>query len=189
MDTVAGIYLTKLNEVQSVLDSCASRAGLAAPQFSGLLSGAVASQCGVDQISGDKAFDTIINQAAADHGLEANLVKAVIQVESSFHPDAVSGAGAEGLMQLMPSTAASLGVKDSFDPVQNICAGTEYLAKLLDRFGDLRLALAAYNTGPSRVARLNITDPDNASDYSKLSERVRGYVSKVLSCYETYSAL
>ncbi len=189
MDTVTGIYLTKLNEVQSVLDGCASRAGLAAPQFSALLSGAVASQGGVDEVSRDGTFDTIIDQAAADHGLDANLIKAVIQVESSFRPDAVSGAGAEGLMQLMPSTAASLGVKNSFDPVQNIGGGTEYLSKLLDRFGDLRLALAAYNTGPSRVAGLNIADPDNASDYAKLSERVRGYVSKVLSCYETYSVL
>ncbi|MEL7603072.1 MAG: lytic transglycosylase domain-containing protein, partial [Bacillota bacterium] len=130
-----------------------------------------------------------IRQAASANGLDPDLVRAVIQTESDFRPDAQSSAGAQGLMQLMPSTANSLGVTDAFDPRQNIEAGTKYLSDLVQRFGDLRLALAAYNTGPGRISGLNISDPDNAAEYAKISERVRGYVSKVLSRYEAYNAV
>ncbi len=189
MNTVTEIYLSKLSEVQSRMDEFAARAGLTAPQFSGFLSKASAAQSVPVDVEAGTSYDGWIRQAASANGLDPDLVRAVIQTESDFRPDAQSSAGAQGLMQLMPSTANSLGVTDAFDPRQNIEAGTKYLSDLVQRFGDLRLALAAYNTGPGRISGLNISDPDNAAEYAKISERVRGYVSKVLSRYEAYNAV
>ena len=191
MNTVTEIYLSKLNEAQARMDECAARAGLTAPRFSRLLSEAAVTQSvpvDVNAAAGT-SYDGWIQQAASANGLDPDLVRAVIQTESGFRADAQSGAGAQGLMQLMPSTAKSLGVTDAFDPQQNIEAGTKYLSNLVQRFGDLRLALAAYNTGPGHISDLNISDPDNAAEYVKISERVRGYVSKVLSRYDTYNAI
>lgn len=192
MDAVRSIYLSKLEQVQSALNANAARVGFTAPQFSSLLSSTLAAQAATVQaqesatVQSVSSYDGLIKEAAQENGLDEALVKAVIQAESSYRADAVSSAGAQGLMQLMPATAASLGVTNSFDPAQNISGGTKYLKSLIDRFGDLRLALAAYNTGPSRISGLNITDPDNASEYAKISERVRNYVSTVLSNYEAY---
>ena len=107
-------------------------------------------------------------------GLDPNLIRAVIRVESSFRTDAVSSAGAQGLMQLMPGTAREVGVDDPFDPHQNVRGGATYLKRQLQRFGDIRLALAAYNTGPGRIASLGIADPDNADEYTKISPARKG---------------
>jgi len=99
-------------------------------------------------------FDDLIAREAADHGVRADLVRAIIQVESNFDPRAVSVKGARGLMQLMPATARALRVTDSFDPEQNIRGGVRYLRELLDRYDhDESVALAAYNAGPTAVAR------------------------------------
>lgn len=98
-------------------------------------------------------LQTTIEQAAAQHGLPTWLIKAVIAAESAGIPTAVSSAGAKGLMQLMDSTASEMGVRDAFDPVENILGGTRYLRLMLDRFGSVPLALAAYNAGPGTVAR------------------------------------
>ena len=192
METVKDIYLAKLQQVQSALNASAAKAGFTAPRFSSLLAGTLAAQTQIQAqiqpaaVQSASSYDGLIKSAAQENGLDEALIKAVIQAESSYRTDAVSSAGAEGLMQLMPGTAASLGVTNSFDPAQNISGGSKYLKNLIDRFGDLRLALAAYNTGPSRISGLNIADPDDASEYAKISERVRGYVSKVLSNYEAY---
>ncbi|MBI4892068.1 MAG: lytic transglycosylase domain-containing protein [Acidobacteria bacterium] len=97
-------------------------------------------------------LDPIVERAAAANGLTPALLRAVVRQESSAMPCAVSPAGAMGLMQLMPATAVQLGVRDPFDPEQNITAGSAFLRQLLDRFqGNLPLALGAYNAGPARV--------------------------------------
>jgi soluble lytic murein transglycosylase-like protein len=101
-----------------------------------------------------EAYEEIIQAAAAEYGLDAHLIRAVMQAESAFHPYAVSRAGAEGLMQLMPALADEMGVSDSFDPRENIRGGTRYLKRLLDYHnGNLDLALASYNAGPGNVER------------------------------------
>lgn len=99
------------------------------------------------------AYDDVIEDAAAAHGVRPDLVRAVIHVESGFNPRARSNKGAMGLMQLMPKTAADLGVENPWDPVQNIRGGVAYLGSLLREFGDEVLALAAYNAGPGAVNR------------------------------------
>jgi len=99
-------------------------------------------------------FAPIIASAAEKQGLDPKLIEAVIQTESNFDAEAVSPVGAQGLMQLMPATAADLGVSDPFDPEQNIQAGTKYLKQLMDRYdGDSKLALAAYNWGMGNLER------------------------------------
>ena len=97
-----------------------------------------------------------VQKAAAKYNLPPELIKAVIRAESNFKTNALSSAGAQGLMQLMPATAKELGVKNSFDIEQNIDGGTKYLRKMLDRFGgNVRKALAAYNAGPGAVIKYN----------------------------------
>ncbi len=99
-------------------------------------------------------IEGIIDRVAHRIKLAPELIRAVVTVESAYNPTAVSHAGAQGLMQLMPATAADLGVKNSFDPVENIGAGSRYLSHLLDKYdGDLDHALAAYNWGQGNVDR------------------------------------
>jgi soluble lytic murein transglycosylase-like protein len=95
-----------------------------------------------------------VNKAAAKYNLSSKLINAVIRAESNFNSQAISTAGAQGLMQLMPATAEELGVKNPFDIDQNVDGGTRYLRKMIDQFGgDIKLALAAYNAGPGTVQR------------------------------------
>ncbi|MFD1677793.1 lytic transglycosylase domain-containing protein [Alicyclobacillus fodiniaquatilis] len=118
------------------------------------------------------SFAAIVNQAANTYGISPNLLNAVIEQESSFQPDAVSGAGALGLMQLMPSTAQTLGVTNPLDPTQNINGGAKYLSQLLSQFnGNVSLALAAYNAGPGAVTQYGGIPP-----YAE----TQNYVSSVL---------
>ena len=103
---------------------------------------------------GESEYDVLIERHATRHRVRPELVRAVIQVESAFNPVARSNKGAVGLMQLMPRTAAEVGVEDPYDPAQNIAGGVLYLRALLDRFdGNEELALAAYNAGPGAVER------------------------------------
>ena len=101
------------------------------------------------------AIDAAVKAASVKYGIDESLIKAVIQQESDFNPNSVSSAGAKGLMQLMPQTAQSLGITDSFDINQNVDGGTKYLRQMLDTFGDTSLALAAYNAGPGNVKKYN----------------------------------
>ncbi len=116
-------------------------------------------------------LETVIEEAAATHGVSPHLVRAVVLTESAFNPFAVSRVGAQGLMQLMPATATHMGVTDSLDPRQNVFGGTKYLSQLLTRFnGNVALALAGYNAGPARVARYRGIPPYGET---------RGYVTKI----------
>jgi len=109
-------------------------------------------------------YHAIIEQAGRRHGVEAALIQAIIMAESSYNPRAVSNRGAAGLMQLMPATADSLGVKDRFDPEHNINGGVRYFKLQLERFdGDTRLALAAYNAGARKVRQYNGIPPFKAT--------------------------
>jgi len=101
--------------------------------------------------AGTAQWRGLIGKHAAQLGVDPALVEAVMRVESGGAPHSISPAGAEGLMQLMPATARSLGVRDPFDPDESIQGGTRYLRDMLDRFGDLPRALAAYNAGPAAV--------------------------------------
>jgi len=99
-------------------------------------------------------WDDVIDYRAREHGIRPDLVRAVIQVESAFNPRARSPKGAMGLMQLMPATARELGVRNAYDPIENIRGGVTYLRGLLDRYsGNEELALAAYNAGAGAVAK------------------------------------
>jgi len=106
-----------------------------------------------------RAWEPVVAPIAARYNLDTELVLRVIEAESGGDPRAVSPKGAMGLMQLMPDTARALGVSDPFDPVQNIEGGVRYLSHLMERFGDPRLALAAYNAGPSNVQRYGGVPP------------------------------
>ena len=118
-------------------------------------------------------YDDPIRAAAAKYGVDASLVRAVVKNESGFDANATSPAGAQGLMQLMPATAAGLGVTNAYDPVQSIDAGTHYLKGQLDRFGgDVTKAVAAYNAGPTAVARY-----DGVPPYAE----TQAYVRRVLA--------
>jgi soluble lytic murein transglycosylase-like protein len=127
----------------------------------------------------NQPLDTLISKIAIETGLDPKLLHALVIIESAYNVRAVSPVGARGLTQLMPGTAAELGVRDVYDTEQNLRAGARYLAIQIGRFSDIRLALAAYNSGPNRVARLGRV-PD-------ISE-TQNYVRDGIDCYLALTA-
>ena len=142
--------------------------------------GVAASPAGAAQLSGggSSQFDSQIQAAAQKYGIDPALLKGLIKQESDFNPNAGSSAGAQGLCQLMPGTARSLGCTNPLDPAQSIDAGAKYLRQQLDAFGgDVRKALAAYNAGPGAVQRYGGVPP-----YSE----TQNYVQKVMDYANQY---
>jgi len=147
-----------------------------APSFQEMLSSLTS--IGIPNSDINPTIDAAITAASIEHGVDANLIRAIIRAESSYNPLAVSSAGAMGLMQLMPATARNLGVTDPFDIVQNVNGGTAYIRSLLDRFnGDTELALAAYNAGWPRVQQFGGIPP---------FAETQTYVPRVLGFREEY---
>ncbi|MCP4113634.1 MAG: lytic transglycosylase domain-containing protein [Desulfobacteraceae bacterium] len=126
----------------------------------------------------ERLLHPVIVKAADRHKIEPAIIKAIIKAESGYNSRAVSKKGARGLMQLMPRTAKWLGVKDSFDPEQNINGGTKYFKQLLKEFdGELKLALAAYNSGSQKVKKYRGVPPFKAT---------KRYIKNVLKYYQQY---
>lgn len=168
MYTLVFQMMEKLTEKQSSTSTSASVDG-SDPNAGGgrTLTGASSN------VTGD--FASLINQAAEKYGVDAELVDAVIRAESNYDSDAVSSAGALGLMQLMPTTADWLGVDNPLDPAENIDGGVKFLSQLLDRYdGSVQLALAAYNAGPGAVDKYQGIPP--YSETQTYVSRIMGYL-------------
>lgn len=131
--------------------------------------------------SGNMNIDEAVEKASRKYGIDKNLIMAVIKQESDFNPNATSGAGAMGLMQLMPGTARELGVSNAYNVQQNVDGGTEYLRELLNMYGNSKeMALAAYNAGSGTLKSRGV---NNTSGISRLPYETRDYVQKVMSYY------
>lgn len=167
-----GSQINASNGSQSFADTLANALGGSSPIVN---PGSVLS---TGSLGSTVPFGDLIDAAAASKGIPSALIAAVIQAESNFNPNAVSPAGAKGLMQLMDGTAAGLGVTDPFDPAQNILGGTTYLTSMLERYdGNVALALAAYNAGPGAVDQYQGVPP-----YAETQH----YVPAVLRLFEQY---
>jgi soluble lytic murein transglycosylase-like protein len=133
------------------------------------------------KLRSEKLYEPLIHRAANVYQVDPALIKAIIKAESGFNPEALSHRGAIGLMQLMPTTAKSLGVKDCFNPKHNINGGVKYFSQLLERFrGNVELALAAYNAGSRYVKKYRGIPPFKATQI---------YVEKVIQYYQNYKKL
>ncbi|MCE5216864.1 lytic transglycosylase domain-containing protein [bacterium] len=166
--------LARIEEIEGLLGSepkaAPTTAGQApGPDFAEALSNAAQTTTGSSAKA--SAYDGLIRQAAQKYGIEEKVIRAVIRAESDYNPRCVSRAGAQGLMQLMPENCRDYGVTDPFDPGQNIDAGVHQLKDMLSRFGQLDLALAAYNAGPGAVKRYGGVPP---------YRETQAYVRKIL---------
>ena len=169
------ITLQRINMIESRFQSLMSYAQKPDNDFRKILETKVENKKNPTKVSRDE-INELISKYSDKAGLDEDFVKAVINQESGFNPNATSKCGAMGLMQLMPSTAQGLGVKNAYDAEQNIEGGTKYLKGLMDRFNnDKSLALAAYNAGPNAVKKYGGIPP-----YAE----TQNYVKSVLSKYD-----
>jgi soluble lytic murein transglycosylase-like protein len=193
-DRIAQLQAMTATLDSGLAQSAAAAGGVAAPadttattattttgttDFQSLLQQATAAQTSTTASAGDSGqYDAMIQAAATANGVDPSLLKGLIRQESGFDPTARSSAGAAGLTQLMPSTAAGLGVTDVTDPQQSITAGAKYLRQQLDAFGgDETMALAAYNAGAGAVKKYGGVPP-----YAE----TQNYVTKVLGYANEY---
>jgi soluble lytic murein transglycosylase-like protein len=183
--SAAAVAFERVEQIQAMLAALQPIGVTSAPttSFASSLQAATATAATATGAAGAVAgaatpFAAEIDAAAARHGIDAALLRGLIRQESNFDPNARSSAGAMGLCQLMPATAAGLGVTNPSDPVQNIEGGAKYLRQQLDRFGgDVAKALAAYNAGPGAVAKYGGVPP-----YAE----TQAYVQKVMAYAEQY---
>ncbi|MCC0632891.1 lytic transglycosylase domain-containing protein [Clostridioides sp. ZZV15-6388] len=126
-------------------------------------------------------IENAVEQASNKYNVDANLIKAIIKVESDFNPNTVSSAGAKGLMQLMPENCRDLGVTDPFNIEQNIDAGTRHIKEYIDMFGgSIEMGLMAYNGGPGRMKSRGV---ESISDLYKMPKETQNYIPKVMKYY------
>lgn len=176
MNMVQQIFYEKINDIQSRIPVKLNIPMPEQSSFQEVLK-TVTAEASTDSTS----YDSMIMNAARKFRLPADLIKAVMKAESGFNPGALSSAGAQGLMQLMPSTAAALGVNNPWDPQENINGGARYLRQMLDRYdGDLSLALAAYNAGPGNVDGYGGIPP---------FQETQSYVTRVQRYLQEYSGI
>ncbi|AND85859.1 transglycosylase SLT domain-containing protein [Clostridium tyrobutyricum] len=173
-DSNGNIDLSKLNIGQEDLSNLGYGAG---ERLNNIYTGVKE-----DIKSGNMTIDEAVDKASRKYGVDRDFIMAVIKQESDFNPESTSGAGAMGLMQLMPGTARELGVTDAYDVEQNVDGGTEYLKKLLNMYGNSReMALAAYNAGSGTLASRGV---DSISKISRLPYETQNYVQKVIGYYK-----
>lgn len=130
----------------------------------------------------NKRIDEAVSIASKKYGVDENLIKSIIKVESNFNPNCVSSAGAKGLMQLMPENCRDLNVKDPLNIEQNIDGGTRHIKEYLDKYnGDVEMALMAYNGGPTRMAKRGVKSMEHIY---KMPRETQNYVPKVMKYYK-----
>ncbi len=169
------ITLHRINAIENQFQSLMSYAQKPDADFQKILDSSIENKKN-PTLTSRSEINELITKYADKNGLDEDFVKAVINQESGFNPNATSHCGAMGLMQLMPATAQGLGVTNAYDAEQNIEGGTKYLKGLMDRFGnDKSLALAAYNAGPNAVKKYGGIPP-----YAE----TQNYVKSVLGKYE-----
>ena len=167
--------LRRIAEIEKRLDTVFQSKTAEKNNFSELLNEKISkesqnNQSKVNNLPKKEILD-LIDKYAEKYKLDKNLVSAVVKTESAFNPKAVSRAGAMGLMQLMPGTAQGLGVKNAFDPEQNIDGGTKYLKGLISKYDSVKLGLAAYNAGPGAVQKYGGIPP---------YKETQNYVAKIM---------
>ena len=173
--TSLDITLQRINMIENRFQSLMSYGAKPDEDFQKILDSSISNKKNSTETSRAE-INELIEKYAEKNGLDSDFVKAVVKQESGFNPNATSHCGAMGLMQLMPSTAESLGVTNAYDAEQNIQGGTKYLKGLMDRFDNNKsLALAAYNAGPNAVKKYGGIPP-----YAE----TQNYVKKVLSNYD-----